>query len=492
MIYIYKMPEYICQHCNSVFANKSNLNYHLKTNKRCKVIRGEEIINTNICDICNKSFTTKANLNTHIKTCKEEKDKLTNTKENQIQELTNKINELMLQLQDKDKKIDELTIHNKKQSKKIITLKNIITKKEQEFELKFEKQKEEYKIEHRTEINELKEEYKTDHRNEVNKLKEEYEIKFEKLKEEYKNELKNNKTNVTNNYIKNITNIYLQKLDRIDLKDMNIPRNDINYLIYKDPKQIPRLLANHLANETFLRHKVIRTDINRNIVLYLEKSGYKKDINGREIVNYMFNVYNLELIEQLNSIIRELADLDDNFYIEDIKKIFNNISNNVKDTQFFEEVCKEFIKTIPNVTDITRLQNEYLEDQPNSDKYITFKRDTSTNINNVTKLKDAKLKEIKDIKHQTKLRIKEKSKQKLEEEIIKGIEKMEEDHKYMDYITNSRIQRRLELEEEISILETEKCNIENNKKLTYDDRERIEKLNNELKKRKQELSDYYR
>ncbi len=66
----------VCEFCNKSFSTTSNLNTHLKTNKKCIEIR---LINANKqdikiecfeCEFCKKIFSKKYNLNTHLKTCK--------------------------------------------------------------------------------------------------------------------------------------------------------------------------------------------------------------------------------------------------------------------------------------------------------------------------------------------------------------------------------------------------------------------------------------
>jgi hypothetical protein len=378
--------KYNCSYCKSSFANKSNLNYHLKTNRTCMKLRGEQMNTSNSCEICNKIFTTKANLNNHIKTCKKDKEikskSVENKQTNGLEVYKNLLDKQKIEYDDKLNS-QKLNYEERLNAQKL-SYEDKLTIQKLEYENKLSMQKIDY--EYKLDIQKMRYEFKLE---QLEKQIQENKLKLEKQQFE-------KKTDTVNKYVRNSADAYLDKLERIDLKDMNIPRNDINYIIYKDPKQFPRLLADHLANQTFLKHKVIRPDINRNTVLYLEKNGYKKDINGKEIVNYMFDVYNEEIVEQLNSIISELQGIDD-MYMEGINNILNDISNNLKDTLFFDKVCKEFIKSVPNITDITRLQNMYAEEQPNVDTYITFKRDMSIN-NSVYVLKEAKLKELENVK----------------------------------------------------------------------------------------------
>ena len=71
-----KTGNKICEFCSKSFSTTSNLNTHLKTNKKCIEIR---LLNTNKqdieiecfeCEFCKKNFSKKYNLNIHFKTCK--------------------------------------------------------------------------------------------------------------------------------------------------------------------------------------------------------------------------------------------------------------------------------------------------------------------------------------------------------------------------------------------------------------------------------------
>ncbi len=67
---------YSCEFCNKSFSSTSNLNTHLKTNKKCIEIRLKNSNKEDIkiecfeCEFCKKIFSKKYNLNTHLKTCK--------------------------------------------------------------------------------------------------------------------------------------------------------------------------------------------------------------------------------------------------------------------------------------------------------------------------------------------------------------------------------------------------------------------------------------
>jgi len=62
--------ENICEFCNKEFATRYILNTHIKTNKKCRLNRGEGIRDDHKCENCGKVFTIKSNLTVHLKNCK--------------------------------------------------------------------------------------------------------------------------------------------------------------------------------------------------------------------------------------------------------------------------------------------------------------------------------------------------------------------------------------------------------------------------------------
>jgi hypothetical protein len=89
--------EYKCQFCEKNFANKSNLNAHVKTAKKCIMNRDvkSEIINF-VCEFCNKNFSSRTSINYHKNICPEVKFNV------RIKEFDNKINQLETQIIEKD------------------------------------------------------------------------------------------------------------------------------------------------------------------------------------------------------------------------------------------------------------------------------------------------------------------------------------------------------------------------------------------------------
>jgi hypothetical protein len=93
--------EYKCQFCNKIFTQKSNLNTHIKTAKKCILNRSndlEKVITFN-CDFCDKKFTQKNVLNVHLNSCNQYK-------------LYNQEKEYKNIILEKDKNIEELLRKN--------------------------------------------------------------------------------------------------------------------------------------------------------------------------------------------------------------------------------------------------------------------------------------------------------------------------------------------------------------------------------------------
>jgi len=80
--------EYKCQYCDKTFVNKSNLNIHVKTAKRCILNRNVETEIQNFkCEFCNKTFSSRTSINYHKNVCSEFKFT------ERIKEYENKINQ---------------------------------------------------------------------------------------------------------------------------------------------------------------------------------------------------------------------------------------------------------------------------------------------------------------------------------------------------------------------------------------------------------------
>jgi hypothetical protein len=102
--------ELKCEFCNKIFSNKSNLKYHIKTNKTCQIIQHQNnVIN---CEFCSKVFTEQTIIS-HNKTCKkilnEEIKLLQIEKDEEIKRLQIEKDEEIKRLQiEKDEKIKQL------------------------------------------------------------------------------------------------------------------------------------------------------------------------------------------------------------------------------------------------------------------------------------------------------------------------------------------------------------------------------------------------
>jgi hypothetical protein len=104
-----------CQFCNKNFSNKSNLKYHIKTNKTCQIIQHQnDIIN---CEFCGKIFTQQTII-IHNKTCKKRLNE-------EIKRLQIEKNEDIKRIQiEKDKEIKKILSEKDEEIKKILSEKD--------------------------------------------------------------------------------------------------------------------------------------------------------------------------------------------------------------------------------------------------------------------------------------------------------------------------------------------------------------------------------
>ena len=61
----------ICYHCNSTFKNKTVLQTHVKTNKKCLSIRGLSFKTKHVCDGCKTMYISLLHLKVHHESCKD-------------------------------------------------------------------------------------------------------------------------------------------------------------------------------------------------------------------------------------------------------------------------------------------------------------------------------------------------------------------------------------------------------------------------------------
>ena len=84
------MSKYICEHCDKIFATKSNLKNHAKTAKYCLEIQGMKIDQQLFCEFCNHQFMQKYNYQRHLETCELRKNK---TRSDEILKLTQELDQ---------------------------------------------------------------------------------------------------------------------------------------------------------------------------------------------------------------------------------------------------------------------------------------------------------------------------------------------------------------------------------------------------------------
>ena len=128
-----------CKFCNKNFTTISNLNYHMKNNKKCLEIQQNQNQNDNnvSCDFCKKNFSNKS-LKVHLRICKIKKEK-------EINDIMNEKDAIIEEIKkDKDAIIEEI----KKEKEAIIDEKDAIIEELKNRILKLETENDIYKNDH--------------------------------------------------------------------------------------------------------------------------------------------------------------------------------------------------------------------------------------------------------------------------------------------------------------------------------------------------------
>lgn len=94
----------VCQFCNKTFKSKVSAIRHLKTNKKCALLRNEPL-EMEKCEYCKYETANKADLKKHMNNCKHKDDYL---KEYKIKY------ECLREERKNDKKMIETLINNKR------------------------------------------------------------------------------------------------------------------------------------------------------------------------------------------------------------------------------------------------------------------------------------------------------------------------------------------------------------------------------------------
>ena len=329
-----------CEFCSSTFANKYNLEYHIKNSKRC--IKNRRIIEEkiHICNICSKEYKNKYNLDKHFEKCKNiQSAKNEELYKEKVLELEKILITKEKELEDKNKTIKKL--------KKTITLKTERIK-ENEYQLKDKTEQIKYKDQ---QLKDKDEELK-----EKNKTISEYLNKLNSMAE--KRPIINN-----NNTINNITN-YLNKVGDVNLEDFQ--SNRIKYESYKNPKDFYKIFGTHLALYTSLKNKVICSDTSRNVTYYMKDGVITKDQGGISLLEYVLRYKTEEIKTQINEVLnitKEIKDIDYKYDLQELLKYVIEYEEQPSiDSSFIRNVSSEFIKKIPNKTNIPSILKNINED----------------------------------------------------------------------------------------------------------------------------------
>jgi hypothetical protein len=300
----------ICEFCSVSVKTKYNLKSHLINNKNCLKKRGVKLESNFICNGCNFIFTNNTNLSTHKEICKkyiilkikeeldgqikDDKDKY--EKENRIKfdiELHNQKNEY-------ENKIEELT--NK--------LKNVEKENRIKFDIELHNQKNEYenKIEELT--NKLKnvelekrdlEKEITQHELKIIDMKYNYEKIFKDIQSQNDKLLENlqklasqaidrptNSTTTTNNIT--IKNHFSDKHFLESIKAEDVKMKCQNYLteqvFLEGQRGIAQLCTEHVIKTKDKKALMLCTDVSRKKFKYIDEQGnIKEDYDARTFTN---------------------------------------------------------------------------------------------------------------------------------------------------------------------------------------------------------------
>jgi len=139
-----------CKYCNKSFSSSSNLNTHIKTNKKCIELRSttQTNIKTEVypCEFCNKNFSTKQNLSTHLNICKQK----------EIKEILDTVKPVTMNVNDISKELAILKEENTSLKENQIKLEYEINFKNEHIKMKEEKYISELKSKEEKYLSELK------------------------------------------------------------------------------------------------------------------------------------------------------------------------------------------------------------------------------------------------------------------------------------------------------------------------------------------------
>ena len=239
--------DYKCQFCNKIFTQKSNLNTHIKTAKKCILNRTTETENiiTFDCDFCNKKFSHKSVLNIHLNSC----------------------NQYKLYIQEKE-------------------YKNIILEHEKKIEI-LEKKNEETKSYYLIKIEDQKQSFEK----QIQDLKETI-LRLEETNKELALKAIERPTNVTNNKSDNhsINNNTYNNLQPVNLSpdyiyqvfDQNLKLEDI----YQGQRGLANIVANKLLKDESGKPIAFCNDKSRQIIKYKnEDNQIVKDSKAYNLIS---------------------------------------------------------------------------------------------------------------------------------------------------------------------------------------------------------------
>ena len=263
------MSAITCEFCNVSVKSKYNLKSHLINNKNCLKKRGVKLESTFICDGCDYIFTNNTNLGVHKDTCKkylvfkvrEENDKQLRDKQNKFeQESKLKYDEQLHQQKDDYEKKLLLQVETNRELKQTI--------KQQELKI----------IDMKSNYEKIIKDIQTQN----DKLLE----NLQKLASQAIDRPTISTTNVTNNIKNNFSDKYfLETIKHEDVK-MKCQNYLTEQVFLEGQRGIAQLCTDHIIKTKDKKALMLCTDVSRKKFKYMDDQGnVKEDYEARTFTN---------------------------------------------------------------------------------------------------------------------------------------------------------------------------------------------------------------
>ncbi len=285
----YKMSNLICEYCKKSYSNKSSLNNHQKTTKKCLEIQKKlsssitniiEVSNLNeistkyTCKYCSKNFTTKQNIKNHQDICLLKKDY-------EISELKKYIEFELLEIKEKHKF-------------EILEIKGNYNMEIEELKDKYDFETTELKLLNKKYLEEIQQLRETiaGLQGEMRIMSKSNDCVYEIAKQPKNNITHNNSTN-SNTTTNNSTNKTLNITSSLNFKDIDKVKEiiqqkyDITHIL-GGQKGCAQFAVQHLLLDSNGKFAYICTDPSRNSFKFKNEDGIiEKDLEPKKLTNYL-------------------------------------------------------------------------------------------------------------------------------------------------------------------------------------------------------------